>query len=122
MTQDKIIEQATPSQSVDEKDVVFPILSGGIFKHEKLGELYDRLQVHSYAVKHCQYFVDSLSKPQPTSQDMVDAVLAEREACAQRVRNRASSLSDSKQIAMANQCVLDILNGHIFDAAMKESK
>ena len=49
-------------------------------------------------------------------------VLKEREACAKRVRNRASSVSDTKQINMANQCVLDILNGHIFDNVIKESK
>jgi len=31
-----------------------PELPCGIVQHPKLGELYDRLQVHQYAVKHCE--------------------------------------------------------------------
>lgn len=31
-----------------------PKLPAGIVKHPELGELYDRLQVQQYAVKHCE--------------------------------------------------------------------
>jgi hypothetical protein len=39
-----------------------PKLPAGIVKHPQLGELFDRMQVHQYAVKHCETLCVMLSE------------------------------------------------------------
>ena len=53
-----IINAPTVQREVPDE---MPKLGGGIYKHENLGELYDRLQVHQYAVNHCETITAMLS-------------------------------------------------------------
>lgn len=54
----KITNAPTVQREVPDE---LPKLGGGIYKHENLGELYDRLQVHKYAVNHCETIAAMLS-------------------------------------------------------------
>ena len=65
--------QPTPRQGEVREEFVIPKLGGGIYKHEKLGELYNSIQAYSYAERYCKHFSANLAKPQPTRQAAADA-------------------------------------------------
>lgn len=61
------------SQQERPKDflVELPSLTGGIVHHEKLGELFDTLQVHKYAVNYallCKDAMGNQEKPEPVGE------------------------------------------------------
>lgn len=62
-----------------------PKLGGGVYVHEKLGELYDRLQVHQYAVGNCEALTKILRNADSSSadQEICAYVSAERELLAE---------------------------------------